>query len=379
MNFIALRMLTGDRAKYIGLIFAIAFSTFLLLNQTSIFAGIMRRTGSQIEDITDAEVWVMDPATQYFEQTKALKDTDLLRVRGVAGVRYAVRLFKGQPIARTPKGNFSQAVVIGIDDASLVGAPRKMLMGSWERLREPNSIVVDYAGYYLLFPGEPFELERTVELNDHLVRIVGISDASAPFASFPIMHARYSEAVNFLGRERSQMSFVLARPEAGVTPEELTRRITQATGLRARTASEFRWDCIGYYIRNTGIPVNFGITIAIALVVGLVVSGQTFYLFTVENLKQFGALKAIGVTNARLMGMILLQALTVAFLGYAFGTGLAALFFEVTAQKVATRGIVLLWQNVVGVGVLMFLVALAASFLSIRRVLVLEPATVFRS
>jgi putative ABC transport system permease protein len=379
MNFIALRMLTGDRAKYIGLIFAIAFSTFLLLNQTSIFAGIMRRTGSQIEDITDAEVWVMDPATQYFEQTKALKDTDLLRVRGVPGVQYAVRLFKGQPIARTPKGNFSQAVVIGIDDATLVGAPRRMLLGSWERLREPNSVVLDSAGYYLLFPGEPLELDRTLEMNDHLVRIVGISDASAPFASFPIMHARYSEAVNFLGRERSQMSFVLARSEAGITPRELTRRIHEATGLRARTAKEFRWDCVRYYIANTGIPVNFGITITIALIVGLVVSGQTFYLFTVENLKQFGALKAIGVTNGRLIGMILLQALTVAFIGYAFGTGLAALFFEVTAQKVATRGIVLLWQNVVGVGVLMFLVAIAASLLSIRRVIFLEPAAVFRA
>ena len=378
MNFVALRMLTGDRAKYIGLIFAIAFSTFLLLNQTSIFAGIMRRTGSQIEDVTDAEVWVMDPATQYFEQTKALKDTDLLRVRGVPGVQYAVRLFKGQPIARTPQGNFSQAVVIGIDDATLVGAPRKMLMGSWERLREPNSIVVDYAGYDLLFPGEELELNRTIEMNDHLVRIVGISDASAPFASFPIMHARYSEAVNFLGRERSQMSFVLARPEAGITPKELTKRISEATGLRARTANEFRWDCVRYYLANTGIPVNFGITIAIALIVGLVVAGQTFYLFTVENLKQFGALKAIGVTNGRLMGMILLQALSVAFVGFAFGTGLAALFFEVTAQQIATRGIVLLWQNVVGVGVLMFIVAIAASLLSIRRVLVLEPAAVFR-
>src|SRR5947208_6411460 len=100
VNFVALRMLTGDRAKYLGLIFAIAFSTFLLENQTSIFAGIMRRTGSQIADVTDAEVWVMDPATRYFEQTKALKDTDLLRVRGVPGVDYAVRLFKGQPVAR---------------------------------------------------------------------------------------------------------------------------------------------------------------------------------------------------------------------------------------------------------------------------------------
>src|SRR5687767_2132572 len=163
MNFIALRMLTGDRAKYIGLIFAIAFSTFLLQNQTSIFAGIMRRTGSQIEDVTDAEVWVMDPATQYFEQTKALKDTDLLRVRGVPGVQYAVRLFKGQPIARTASGNFSQAVVIGIDDATLVGAPRKMLLGSWEQLREPNSVILDFAGYHLLFPGEPFQLGRTLE------------------------------------------------------------------------------------------------------------------------------------------------------------------------------------------------------------------------
>src|SRR5258708_7742648 len=79
MNFVALRMLTGDRAKYLGLIFAIAFCTFLLENQTSIFASILKRTGSQILDVTDADVWVMDGKTEYFEQTKALKDTDLTR------------------------------------------------------------------------------------------------------------------------------------------------------------------------------------------------------------------------------------------------------------------------------------------------------------
>lgn len=378
MNFVALRMLTGDRAKYLGLIFAIAFSTFLLENQTSIFAGIMKRTGSQIADVIDANVWVMDPATRYFEETKALKDTDLLRVRGVTGVDYAVRLFKGQPVARTPKGNFSAAIVMGIDDATLIGAPRDMILGSWEQLREPQSIVIDRGGYTLLFPSEPYELGRTLEMNDHLVRIVGISDAKAPFASFPIIHARYSEAVNFLGRERSQMAFVLARPVAGVTPEELTKRIESTTGLKARTTDQFRWDCIHYYLENTGIPVNFGITIAIALIVGLVVSGQTFYLFTVENLKQFGALKAIGVTNWRLVGMILLQAVTVGFIGYAFGTGMAAAFFEFFGRQIATRGIILMWQNAVGVGVLMFLVVIGASLLSIRRVLVLEPATVFR-
>lgn len=379
MTFVALRMLTGDRAKYFGLVFAIAFCTFLLENQTSIFANIMKRTGSQILDVTDAEVWVMDPRTEYWEQTKALKDTDLSRVRGVPGVQWAVRLFKGNPIARTPEGRFAASFLVGLDDATLAGAPRKMLLGSWERLREPNSVVIDKAGYVLLFPDAPLELGRTLEMNDHRVTIVGISDASAPFASLPVMHARYSEAIDFLGRVRTQLSFIVARPAADVSPEELTARITKQTGLRARTTSEFMWDCIRYYLRNTGIPVNFGITIAVALVVGTVVAGQTFYLFTIENLKQFGALKAIGVTNGRLIGMILLQALTAGSLGFALGTGMAATFFEIFLRKLATRGIVLMWQSVALTGASILLVVIVASVLSIRRVLVLEPASVFRT
>jgi len=378
MNFVALRMLTGDRAKYFGLVFAIAFCTFLLENQTTIFANIMKRTASQILDVTDAEVWVMDPQTEYWEQTKALKDTDLTRVRGVAGVQWAVRLFKGTPIARTPEGKFAAAFLIGLDDATLAGAPRQMLLGSWERLREPDSVVIDKAGYVLLFPNTPLELGRTLEMNDHRVTIVGISDAAAPFASLPVMHTRYSEAITFLGRERTQLSFVIARPAPGVTPAALTTRIHEATGLRARTTQEFMWDCIRYYMRNTGIPVNFGITIMVALIVGAVVAGQTFYLFTIENLKQFGALKAIGVTNLRLVGMILLQAFAAGALGFSIGTGMASTFFEITRHQLATRGIVMWWQNIALTAALIFLVVIVASVLSIRRVLVLEPATVFR-
>jgi putative ABC transport system permease protein len=378
MNFIALRMLTGDRAKYLGLIFAVAFCTFLLENQTSIFAGILNRTGSQILDVTDADVWVMDAKTEYFEQTKALKDTDLTRVRGVDGVEWAVNLFKATPVARTRAGKFASCILLGLDDATLAGAPRKMLLGSWERLREPDSVVIDKAGYILLFPDEPLELGRELEMNDHRVTIVGISDASAPFLSFPVVHARYSEAVNFVGRERTQLAYVLVRPQPGISAEEISHRIDAQTGLRARTTDEFRWDCIRYYLKNTGIPVNFGITITIALIVGTVVAGQTFYLFTIENLKQFGALKAIGVTNWRLVGMVLLQAFTVGLMGFSLGTGMAAAFFEMTLRLIATRGLILMWQNVVLTGGCILLVVVIASLISIRRVVVLEAATVFR-
>jgi len=378
MNFVALKMLTGDRAKYLGLIFAIAFCTFLLENQTSIFAGILKRTGSQILDVTDANIWVMDAKTEYFEQTKALKDTDLARVRGVDGVEWAVRLFKGYPVARTRAGKFAACILLGLDDGTLAGAPRKMLLGSWQRLREPDSIVIDNAGYILLFPGEPLQLERELEMNDHKVRIVGISDASAPFLSNPVIHTRYSQAVNFVGRERTQLSYVLVRPQPGVSAEEVCRRIEAETGLRARTTDQFRWDCIRYYLKNTGIPVNFGITITIALIVGTVVAGQTFYLFTIENLKQFGALKAIGVTNSRLTGMVLLQAFTVGLMGFGLGTGMAAVFFEITLRNIATRGLILMWQTVALTGGCILLVVIIASLLSIRRVVVLEPAAVFR-
>ncbi len=379
MNWVALRMLTGDRAKYLALIFAISFSSFLITQQASIFAGLMDRTRSQILDVTDADIWVMDPATQYVDEVYALKDSDLGRVRGVPGVRWAVPFFKGQPRVKAPDGKFRVAILLGLDDASLAGAPepRKMVLGSVEDLRDPDAVLIDVAGYHFFFPGEPLELGKTFEMNDHRAKVVGIVDASAPFATFPVFYTRYSQALDYVGRERKLMSFVLVKGEPGVPAQELTRRIQAATGLKALTRAEFGWLTIRYYMKHTGIPINFGLTVVIAMIVGTVVAGMTFYLFTLENLKQFGALKAMGTSNRRLVGMILLQAAVVGAIGYGIGMGLSATFF-VVARTDATRGIVMLWQTMLGTaGVVLFIVGLA-SLMSLRKVLILEPAMVFR-
>ena len=378
MNFVAVRMLTGDRAKYLGPIFAIAFSSFLIAQQVSIFAGLLNRMRSQILDITDGDLWVMDPATQYVDEVYALRDDALYRVRGVQGVRWAVPLFKGQPVARALNGRFRAAILLGLDDSSLAGAPRKMVLGSIESLRDPDAVIIDLAGYHFLFPGQPPRLGDVLEMNDRRARIAGISDASAPFTSFPVMFTRYSLAVNYVGRQRTQMSFILAKSQPGVPAAELTKRIHAATGLRAITNDEFGWMTIGYYMQHTGIPVNFGLTVTIGLIVGTVVAGQTFYIFTIENLRQFGALKAIGTTNLRIVGMILLQALLVGSIGYSIGMGMTAIFFAITTRQEATRGIVLLWQTMAGTGGVVLFIVAVASLMSIRRVLKLEPAVVFR-
>ncbi len=378
MNFVALKMLTSDRAKYLGLIFAIAFSSFLMAHQASIFAGIMDRTRSQIVDVTDADVWVMDRNTQYFDEASALTDNDLYRVRGVNGVKWAVPFFKGQPRARSDDGKFRVVILLGLDDASLVGAPRKMVLGSVDDLRQPDTAIIDEAGYRFFFPDGPLQLGQVLEMNDHRVRLVGICNASAPFTNFPVVFTRYSQALTYVGRERKLLSFILATPEPGVSIAELNRRIESATGLRAMSGAQFGWATIVYYLKNTGIPVNFGLTVAIALIVGTVVAGQTFYIFTIENLKQFGALKAIGVSDRRIVGMIVLQALVVGAIGYSLGMGMAASFFAIFVNKIATRGIVLLWQVMLGDAAIVLLIVLVASIMSIRRVLVLEPAVVFR-
>lgn len=377
MNFFALKMLVGDRAKYLGLIFAIAFSSMLMAHQVSIFAGVMQRTRSQIEAVHDAQVWVMDPRIEYFDENEPMSDRELTRVRGVPGVAWAVPMFKQAGRAKT-HDVFHNVFLMGHDDATLVGAPRDLLVGKLSDLREPDSVIVDDIGYRMLWPGAALEAGREFEMNDHRARVVGVVKGDPTFQTVPLVYTRYTNALRFVGNERNTLSFVLAKPQDGTSPAELADRIHRATGLQALTRADFGWKSIDYYLSHTGIPVNFGTTIAMAFIVGAVVAGQTFYLFTVENLRQFGALKAIGVTNGRLVAMILLQGVVVGLLGFALGGGMASAFFFATRNIPHLRGFVLLWQILAGTGGAVLLIIVLASLLSIRRVLVLEPAVVFR-
>src|SRR5260370_3661989 len=122
------------------------------------------------------------------------------------------------------------------------------------------------------------------------------------------------------------MSFVGAKAQQETAVDQVCQDIAARTGLLSLSTDQFRWKTIWYYMRSTGIPVNFGITIALGFFVGVAVAGQTFYLFTIENLKQFGNLKAMGVTNNRLVGMILLQAGLLRFLGVGIALGTQCLF-----------------------------------------------------
>lgn len=379
MNWVAWKMLNGDRAKYMGAVFGVAFGTLLIAQQTSIFCGLMTRTANQILDVYDAQIWVMDPKVQNADEIKPLSESNLYRVRGVEGVDWAVRLYKGLARVKIADGSFRQVILMGLDDDSLVAAPTLLKQGTLSNLRIPDSIILDDAGFEYLWPGEPKEPGKKVEMNDRRAVVTAICDSAAPFQTFPVVFTRYSRAMAYVPPERNRMSFVLVKAKPGIEPEQLAKTITEETGLLAQTRTQFMWRTIGYFMRSTGIPVNFGITVALGFLVGTAIAGQTFYLFTVENLRQFGALKAMGLTNGRLVLMILLQASIVGLVGYGIGMGMTTLFFEATANITHLRGMHLLWQVAAGTAASVAVIIVLASLLSIRKVLVLEPAIVFRT
>jgi putative ABC transport system permease protein len=387
MNWVALRMLTGDRAKYLGIVFGVSFAALLMAQQSSIFCGLMRNTTSQIQDLEGADLWVMDENVQFVDDIKPMTEGKLQIVRGIDGVEWAVRLYKGIGRARLADGNFQQMILLGLDDATLVGAPSgdRILVGSLADLRQPDAVMIDEFGWRYLFNDEPFAPGKVLEMNDKRAVIVGMCKCRPTFQTFPILYCTYSQAVKFVPQERKTLSFILAKAKPGVSPDELAERINEhsrlnKSGIRARTNEQFFWSTIDYYMERTGIPINFGITVMLGFVVGCAIAGQTFYLFTLENLKQWGALKAMGVSNLRLVRMILLQAYVVGLIGYGLGVGGAALFGLVftTFVKSAPPAFYFGWQILVLTAVAVFVIVTLSALLSMRRVLFLEAGVVFR-
>ena len=383
MNIIALKMLIGDRAKYLAIIMGIVFASMLMTQQMAIFVGLMSRTFGFVSDLGQPDIWVMDPKVQFIDDVKPLQDTQLLRVRGVEGVQWAVPLYKGMMKARLSNGMFQTCNVIGIDDATLIGGPPLMLEGEIADLRRAEGIIVDETGALdklaqTLPDGRkvPLKVGDTVELNDHRATIVGICRSTRTFQSQPVIYTTYSRATTFAPRERKLLSFVLAEAKPGQDLDELCRRIQRLTGLAAHKRDDFKWLTVVYFMQNTGIPINIGIGVVMSFLVGTAIAGLTFYNFTMENLRHFGTLKAMGAGNGLLLRMIVLQSMLVGSVGYGLGVGAAALFGWTTRDTEVA--FLMLWQSLVITAIAVLVICMISAIVGIHKVMKLEPAIVFK-
>jgi putative ABC transport system permease protein len=386
MNFVAIQMLIGDRAKYIGILMGLTFASLLVTQQAAIFFGLMTRTYGFITDTGLPDIWVMDPKVQFIDDIKPLQDTELFRVRGIDGVQWAVPLYKGLLKARLDSGNFQTCNVIGIDDATLIGGPPTMVEGRLADLRRADGVIVDEVGAKGKLakrprtPGgkpTPLRIGDTLELNDHRAVVVGICRTSRTFQSQPVVYTTYNRATSFAPRERKLLSFVLVKAKPGVPAQALCDRVTADTGLAAYSSRQFKDLTVMYFMKYTGIPINFGIGVALGFVVGTAIAGLLFYNFTQDNLRYFGTLKAMGSPDRQLLRMILVQATLVGAIGYGLGVGVASLqgFFLGGTEL----SFLLPWQLLVASAAAVMLICMGSAIVSMYKVVRLEPAVVFRS
>lgn len=378
MGWIALRMLTGDRVKLIGLLFGVAFSTLLISQQLTIFVNLIMRGAVAVQEVSTADVWVMDPSSRTVDVFAPMPSTALERVRGVDGVAYASPMLRSSAVVRTPSGDLEGVNIVGVDDSTLIGLPRRMAEGDRRALAEPDSVFIDDTGSRKLFGPDEQVVGTRLELNDQRAVIRGIADAVPTFTSQVILYTRYSNALRYAPGTRNRMSFVLVRSDADHTPDELVAEIEAETGLKARTAEDFANDGLWFIIENTGIPVNFGITVVLGFIVGVAIVGLTFTLFIRDNIKQFGALKAIGVTNAKIRSMVAIQAGFVGLVGYGIGIFVAEMFFVLNSGVDTFKGFYMPWQIPLLTAVVTLVMIMLTGFLALRSVLKTEPAEVFR-
>lgn len=374
MSFVALRMLVGDRAKYLAIVAGLTFTALLLTQQLSIFVGLLERSWNPVRDIQGADLWVMDERVAYIDDFHPMPDTQLHRVRGVPGIESAVPLFRVFGTARVPGGEQKQVAIVGLDDGSLLGAPEVMVQGRLEDLRRPDAVIVDEVGAREKFQGAT--VGTVLELNDRRAEVVGICRARRTFTGFPVVYTTWSRAKEYRPAERNMLSFLLARVSPGADVRQVQADVARRTGLLCLTEPEFARRCVIYTSLNTGIPMVFGVTVLLGFVVGTAIAGQTLYTFTLENIRHYGALKAMGATNGIVVRMVLLQTGLVSAQGFGIGSGAGALFGAlVDGTPVAfhlTPWILLVTGGAIAV------VAVGASLLSIRRLVQLDPAIVFR-
>ena len=371
---IGFKLLVNDKAKFSALLIGITFAVFLMMQMTAMFAGILNRAYSTVTNV-GAAMWVMDPAVNTPTSPVPLPDYLLDAVRSMDGVDYAVPIFIGGGQVRLDSGTYQSVTVVGLDDTSLFGRP-ELEQGRLEDVYADNSfLVVDDAEFEKL---EHPMIGTTFELNDHRGVIVGLAKVAANgLNGVPTLYTTYSRAIEYLPTTRFTISYVLLQPRNAAAIASIKQQVAKL-GYVALTKDEFNAQIADYYTWKTGIGTNILMMTVISFLVGLSISGQTFYSFILENLEKFGALKAIGAKGRELVWMILFMATFTALTGFGLGIGLVTLMISITRARLPNYAAIITFGNIALAFGMVVVIAGVSSYFGIRRVLKIEPFDIFR-
>jgi putative ABC transport system permease protein len=281
----------------------------------------------------------------------------------------------GAALLKLPDGVYQAANIIGLDDTSLFGRPT-LEGGNLENIYAENAfIAVKDSEFYKL---ENPEIGAEFELNDHRGVIVGIAHvASSGLFGVPTLYTTYHRALQYIPSTRFTISYLLVEPKSPADVASIKQQVA-AAGYLALTKDEFILKISDFYKYKTGVGTNMLIMTVISFIIGLSISGQTFYTFVIENLEKFGALKAIGAKGRELIFMILFQAAFVSLTGYGIGVGLCAFIIWAARLYLPDYAAIITFSNLLLAFIMVVIIAAISSYVGVRKVLRIEPFDIFR-
>lgn len=374
MISVAIKMLIGNRAAFIGVIFGIFLAILLISQQSAIFLGLVSRSYRMVTDISAPNIWVIDPATESENLIRSLPKNYLAFVKSIPNIEWALPINYSQIPLTSPSGIFKSAELYGIDDETLLGVPN-LLKGNAQDLRRDGGVIVDSISAEdtlasILPDGTkvPLTLGDRLEINGRKAVVVGIGKTTPGFFPQPIIFTTNTQFQQYSGSDRIQ--YIAAKTRDNADVNQVLDQINTHAHVLGLTRDQMEWRIADNFLK-TGILINFGISVALGLIVGFSIAGQIFYMMTMQNLSYYALIKSLGGTDKMILIMVMTQALIVGIIGYILGTGATLLWGY--AIKNTTLAFEFPWQLLVFTALLALLICIFTAGLSLRKVFKLDP------
>jgi putative ABC transport system permease protein len=370
---LARRNLFHDKIRLTVTLTGIVFSVVLIVVELGLFVGFAVTT-SGIVDHSDSDLWVVSRGTPYIEQGAPFSERKLYQVLATPGVAAAEKYIVRFAFWKAPDGSERSVQIVGLDPHTHMGAPWNVVAGSVGDLEKPDAVMVDEIYKQKLGADH---IGQVFEISGHRARVVGFTHGIRAFTTTPYVFTSFKNAQDYSRMNADQTLFILVRATPGTPIPDLQSRLSaRLTDVDVLTKEQFSRMTRFYWMFTTGAGIAVLIAAVLGLVVGVVVVAQTIYATTMDHIREFGTLKAMGAPNSYIYRVIITQAAISAVIGYALA--MVVSIFIVHGSNSGGAAVMVPWQMAVGIFFLALLMCISAAMVSIKKVTHLDPAMVFR-
>lgn len=372
---LARKNLLHDRLRFAITVSGVAFAVTLVLVQVGLFVGILGFSTVTIEKLP-ADLWITSKNTPNIDFAHTFPESYRDRIRSIPGVERADNLIVWFMNVTLPTGAQEASVVYALEDFAEWGFPWNLVEGNLDDLRRGSTVMLDVSAEKRFGPFRPGDRREYVS---ERLEIIGRTKDARSFTTTPMSFLDYRLAQRLVPSELAgRTTYVLVRLAPGADLEAVRAEIARRLPFNdVYTKAEWAERTRTYWLESTGLGLNMFLTVFLGCLVGIVVVAQTLYTSTMEHLREFGTVKAIGGSNADIYAILARQATIAAVLGFAVGAlisrALVPLVEKIDLRLVLEPHLVAL----VFVGTLVF--CLAAAMISFHKVAKIDPALVFRT